>query len=85
MTKPLEPWPLPPPIMTEPLEPWQRRLVEEADDVMNRTKKLEAFIHGEIFDTLPEDEKGRLLIQINLMLALTIVLAQRMKAFGVEV
>ena len=63
------------------LQPHQQRVVAERAELEDKLGKLEAFLTGERFDAVPDDEKGRLLLQHVLMESYARVLKQRIAAF----
>ncbi len=67
--------------MTEQLQPHQQRVVEERAELEERLGKLQSFITGEKFASVPDAEQGRLVLQHHIMNALALVLKQRIAAF----
>ena len=63
------------------LQPHQQRVMEERADLEEKLGKLQAFITGERFSSLPDAEQGRLVLQHHVMLAYALVLEQRIEAF----
>ena len=64
------------------LQPHQQRVVEERAELEDKLGKLQAFITGERFATVPDAERGRLVVlQHKLMEAYALVLEQRIAAF----
>jgi len=61
--------------------PHQERVVEEHEALDEKTQKLEEFIVGEVFATLPMEEAQLLLQQVVLMRTLRTVLANRIALF----
>ena len=67
--------------MSKELQPHQKRVVAERTELEDRLGKLQAFITGEKFASVPDDEQGRLVLQHHIMTALALVLEQRIYAF----
>jgi len=65
-----------------PLKPYQQRVVEEKAELDDRTVKLGAFTATPAFARLDDDEKGRLLDQLDLMTKYARVLARRIANFN---
>lgn len=63
------------------LQPHQQRVVEERAELESKLGKLQAFITGERFASVPEAEQDRLVLQHHIMTALALVLEQRIAAF----
>lgn len=63
------------------LLPHQQRVVDECAEMNERTGKLGAFIATDIFATLDQAEKDRLVKQAGLMNQLVNVLSERIQAF----
>ena len=63
------------------MAPHQERVVEEHEALDEKTQKLEEFIVGEVFATLPMEEAQLLLQQVVLMRTLRTVLANRIALF----
>lgn len=61
----------------------QERVVTEKKELDEKLERLTAFISGEIFPTLPEDEQDRMKLQADLMGQLSAVLGKRIAAFSV--
>jgi hypothetical protein len=55
------------------------RLVHEHDELDARIEKLESFITGNVFESLPEDDRADLREQLRHMRAYSTVLARRMR------
>lgn len=64
------------------LQPFQQRVIDERDDLEIKASKLQDFILSDKFSSVPADERQRLVLQRNLMVAYVIVLDQRIAAFG---
>jgi len=64
--------------------PYQERVVEEHKALDEKTQKLEEFIVGEVFATLPVEEAQLLLQQVVLMRTYRTVLANRIELFRGE-
>ena len=67
--------------MDKELQPHQQRVVEERAELEDKLGKLQAFITGERFASVPDAEQGRLVLQHHIMTALALVLEQRIAAF----
>lgn len=67
--------------MNKELQPHQQRVVAERTELEDRLGKLQAFITGEKFASIPDAEQGRLVLQHHIMIALALVLEQRIAAF----
>lgn len=63
------------------LQPHQQRVVEERAELETKLGKLQAFITGERFASVPDDEQGRLVLQHHIMNSYALVLEQRIAAF----
>lgn len=63
------------------LQPHQQRVVEERTELEEKMGKLQAFITGNKFEFVPDDEQGRLVLQHHIMNAYALVLEQRIAAF----
>lgn len=63
------------------LKPHEQRVVAEYKELRERHAKLYAFIASDTFITLPEEDRELLVIQENLMDALSFVLARRIRRF----
>lgn len=63
------------------MQPHQQRVIDEKTELDGRLKKLNAFIDGEIFKGLPEDERTRLRKQVGYMKCYSYVLEERIAAF----
>jgi hypothetical protein len=68
-------------IAIEGLQPHQQRVVDELCARAGELERLEAFIGGQVFKTIPEDEQARLRDQATVMTSLTNILRQRIAAF----
>ena len=66
------------------MAPHQERVVEEHEALDEKTQKLEEFIVGEVFATLPVEEAQLLLQQVVLMRTYRTVLANRIELFRGE-
>lgn len=64
------------------LLPHEQRVVDEKKELDDRTAKLNAFLGGEIYGTLAQDEKKRLCDQVYHMECYSEVLGKRIAAFG---
>ena len=67
--------------MNKELQPHQQRVVEERAELEDKLGKLQAFITGERFASVPDAEQGRLVLQHKLMESYALVLEQRIAAF----
>lgn len=63
------------------MQPHQERIVAEMKDLKEKLAKLETFIKGATFQTLPQAEKDRLNLQAMAMTIYSIILEQRIKSF----
>jgi len=63
------------------MPPYQERVVEERDQLAERTHKLHTFLGGVLFDDLPGEEKVRLRRQHIIMRAYLEILDERIAAF----
>jgi hypothetical protein len=64
------------------MQPHQERVVAEKKELDDKLSKLNAFLTGTTFSTLPEDERQRLQRQSKLMGQYSGVLGERITAFG---
>ncbi len=64
------------------LQPHQQRVVDELNELNQRMTKLEAFAKSEIFRSLDEAERGRLMAQHGAMNAYSNILQERIAAFA---
>ena len=63
------------------MKPHQERVVQERKDLDEKITKLDEFIDGEIFKTLPKDEQDRLVAQSAAMTNYSDILHARISAF----
>ena len=63
------------------MQPHQQRVVTEKDELAEKLTKLNAFIGGEIYNGLPEDERTRLARQATAMKDYLDILNERIQAF----
>lgn len=63
------------------LPPHQQRVIGEAAELRDKLNKLNAFLKGEIFESLPQSEKCRLSQQAEIMGSYLVVLVDRIAAF----
>lgn len=63
------------------LQPHQQRVIDECAELQDKLKKLDAFLAGERFMSVPEPEKKRLFLQRHIMTAYALTLEQRIAAF----
>jgi hypothetical protein len=61
--------------------PHQQRVVDEKTELDQKIVKLDQFIEGEVFETLPSDEQDRLVKQLRIMYRYFAVLGERIAAF----
>ena len=65
------------------MQDYQQRVVDEEIALSEKLNKLGAFIHGEVFLTLPEEDRTLLQEQDDHMRAYANVLRQRIERFKV--
>jgi len=65
-------------------QPYRQRVIEERIELEGRLNKLAAFTFSNTYAALPEAERSRLLRQYNLMVELSGVLEERIKAFTAD-
>jgi hypothetical protein len=65
------------------LQPYQQRVMEEADELAERLRKLTSFVDigNPIFEALPRDEQSRLRQQFFAMQLLAMILQSRIDHF----
>jgi len=63
------------------MKPHQERVVQELKDLDEKIEKLTVFIKGDVFNTLPMDEQGRLKQQLIYMRGYSTILSERIGAF----
>lgn len=63
------------------LAPHQQRVVAEHRDLTEKITKLDEFIRGDVFTTLPNDEQSRLSRQLSFMRGYANTLSDRIAAF----
>jgi hypothetical protein len=63
------------------MQPHQERVVVEKHELDGKRVKLEEFIDGSIFPTLPQEERDRLMEQAVIMESYSNVLGRRILAF----
>jgi TRAP-type C4-dicarboxylate transport system substrate-binding protein len=63
------------------MQDFQQRVVDEHSELNARTDKLDAFVSGKLFATLPPDEQERLRKQLSAMCTYREILRQRIAAF----
>ena len=63
------------------LQPYQQRVVEESNQIDDRTNKLKLFLKTDTFKGLPVAEQKRLYKQLELMQDLGDVLRERIEAW----
>lgn len=65
------------------MPPHQQRVVDEKKELDEKLDKLKAFIEtNPIFNNLPDDERGRLGRQFDVMEEYSRILSQRISAFS---
>jgi hypothetical protein len=65
----------------EIMHDFQQRVVDEKTELDDKIGKLTAFVGGNIFVSLPDDERYRLSIQLQHMNGYSEILGQRIGAF----
>ena len=65
------------------LEPYQQRLLEETREEANKLHKLNMFMHGDIFPTLPRRKKELMYRQSRIMNEFVEVLGLRLEEEGI--
>jgi len=63
------------------MEDFQKRVIDEWDQLSQRVDKLSAFFGSPVSDGVPDDELGRLELQLHLMQAYLHVLNERIRNF----
>jgi hypothetical protein len=63
------------------MEPYQQRVVEEKTELDIKLEKLETFLNGDIFESIPEDESRRLVRQRLVMAEYSTILGERIANF----
>ncbi len=63
------------------MPPHQERVVTERDELDEKLHKLEVFLQGTLYASLPEGEKTRLVMQQGFMAGYLQVLNERIAAF----
>ncbi len=63
------------------MKPHQERVVTEKSQLDEKIDKLRAFLSGDVFLTLPGDERARLSCQLGHMQGYSAVLGDRIAAF----
>ena len=66
------------------MEPHQERVIKEEAELSDKLNKLGAFIHGEVFKTLPEEEQELLQAQDDTMREYLEILRSRIDRFKVK-
>lgn len=62
---------------------WQQRVIDEQKALDEKIDKLDSFIKANsAFQTLPTEERRRMLAQLYIMQAYSVVLSQRIAAFS---
>ena len=63
------------------MQPHQQRVVDEKAELSDKLDKLETFVGGAIYNSLPPDEQARLTRQKLIMELYEQVLSERISAF----
>jgi hypothetical protein len=63
------------------MESYQERVIAEKAELDAKIEKLDAFVQGDVFGTLPPKEQKRLLKQRHHMTVYSSVLGERIVAF----
>jgi hypothetical protein len=63
------------------LTAYQQRVVDERDELAGNIDRLDKFIHGEIFRSIPAEEQERLARQLRIMVEYFRVLNERIAYF----
>lgn len=63
------------------MQPHQQRVVDEKEELDGRIVRLDQFIEGDLFKSLPSDEQDRLVKQLRIMYEYLAVLGERVAAF----
>lgn len=64
------------------MQDYQQRVVDEKAQLDEKITKLAAFIDGDIFKTLHEDERVNMKLQLYFMQGYTTVLAKRIERYA---
>jgi stress-induced morphogen len=64
------------------LQPHQQRVVDEKQELDGRRDKLEVFIVSDLFQTLDSAEQERMLRQAKAMGEYSLILGERIQAWG---
>jgi hypothetical protein len=62
------------------MKPHQQRVIDERDELITRTEKLAAFLDAGLVE-VSEDERQRLILQLQIMKSLVTVLQWRISNF----
>lgn len=66
----------------EQMQPHQQRVVQEHTELTDRIDKLDIFTGAtSVFNTLPDDERNRMMAQLHAMELYAFILQQRIDAF----
>ena len=65
----------------KPMTPYQQRVVAEREDLVDKLDKLSEFLKGDVYRSLPADERERLARQYNIMVSYSNVLVERIIHF----
>ncbi len=66
------------------MQDFQKRVIDEQIDLSGKVSRLADFIDRPVFQTLPKDERGRLVVQLRFMQGYEAVLLQRIENFQGE-
>jgi len=69
-------------VLVEMMPPYQQRVLVEREELAEKTKKLTAFLSGDIIGSVPPKERARLHRQYSLMVKYREVLDERIAAFA---
>jgi len=64
------------------MQPFQSRVIVERRDLDAKITKLQNFIDGGTYQSLPSDERSRLAYQLSVMEEYSYILGERILAFG---
>jgi len=67
--------------MTKQIQPHQQRVIDEEKELSDRIVKLQDFLLGKVYFTLPSDERARLREQTVHMIGYRNVLRERIAQF----
>ena len=63
------------------MQPHQQRVVDEKLELDGKIVRLDKFLEGDLFKSLPEEEKDRLVRQLRAMNEYFAILGERIAAF----